>query len=130
MILEQRQHRVPDRGVVDAGVHEEHRRAVSTGVVHPEPVVADREHRVHPCTVERGSGGGDRVSRWGGGFTTVCSRTRASHDEHFVGSAGSSWEADAIVHRRGCTLLPEPRTSLILAGWIRSPSSPNGTGSS
>ena len=33
----------------------------------------------------------------GCGFTTVCRRTRASHDEHFVGSAGSSWEAHVAV---------------------------------
>ncbi len=33
------------------------------------------------------------ISSRGCGFTTVCSRTCASHDEHIVGSAGSSWEA-------------------------------------
>ena len=28
----------------------------------------------------------------GCGFTTVCRATRASHDEHIVGGAGSPWE--------------------------------------
>ena len=34
---------------------------------------------------------------WGWGFTTVCSRTRAPHDGHTVGSAGSSWGAHGRV---------------------------------
>ncbi len=33
----------------------------------------------------------------GWGFTTVCSRTRAPHDGHIVGSAGSSWGAHGRV---------------------------------
>src|SRR3954447_2179001 len=96
MILEQRQHRVPDRGVVDARVHEEHRRAVSAGVLHPEPVVADRQHRVHPCTVERGSGGGEWVS-WVG-WTGVVPPRYAAEPAHPTMS--TSWEARVRRGRR------------------------------
>src|SRR4029079_9021073 len=34
-----------------------------------------------------------RFCNRGCGFTTVCSRTCASHDGHIVGSTGSSWAA-------------------------------------
>src|SRR4051812_8282480 len=45
------------------------------------------------CSPEANSGVGDRGLGRGGGLTTVCRRTCASHDEHLVGSAGSSWGA-------------------------------------
>ena len=41
---------------------------------------------------------------WGWGFTTICRRTCASHDEHVVGSADTSWEVRR--HRTRLSGLP------------------------
>ena len=67
-----------------------HRRDVpgSAAKVLNRDAPAGRPGRLVECGRDRGLGAGAGA----GGFTTVCSRTCASHDEQLVGSAGTSWE--------------------------------------